>query len=311
MCGIYEVKGYFCRKMANDTLFSTLAWMIADGKFVSLMGNEVATNRSFSFESDETVGFEAYVFVLVESGEAAVEINYIPFQLKQNSMLMLKPYMIVTAFKAGPSFHARYLFLDRMFFASIPESIQFHALQNKMVNSTGMPAIKLDAAEFNEVSTIFHSICEFIPHHPSVKPMMLALLSYMLLIVTEAMWKNLEMMTLTANHKDVLFQNFLQQLCLHYAERHDIGFYAQNLQVSVRYLQKVVKDITGRTVYSYISERLRIHARRLLASSDMTIEQIAFVLHFSSPSAFGKFFKTNCGMSPKQFREQAKEDRVK
>lgn len=123
--------------MANDTLFSTLAWMIADGKFVSLMGNEVATNRSFSFESDETVGFEAYVFVLVESGEAAVEINYIPFQLKQNSMLMLKPYMIVTAFKAGPSFHARYLFLDRMFFASIPESIQFHALQNKMVNSTG------------------------------------------------------------------------------------------------------------------------------------------------------------------------------
>ncbi|WP_418660719.1 helix-turn-helix domain-containing protein [Bacteroides ilei] len=46
--------------------------------------------------------------------------------------------------------------------------------------------------------------------------------------------------------------------------------------MSVRYLQKVVKDITGRTVYSYISERLRIYARRLLASSDMTIEQIAF-----------------------------------
>lgn len=78
------------------------------------------------------------------------------------------------------------------------------------------------------------------------------------------------------SHKDVLFQNFPQQLCLHYAERYDIGFYAQSLRVSVRYLQKVVKDITGRTVYSYISERLRIYARRLLASSDMTIEQIAF-----------------------------------
>lgn len=292
--------------MANDTIFSTLAWMIANGKLVSLMGNEVAANRRFSFEGDETVGFEAYVFVLVESGEAEVEINYIPFRLKQNSMLMLKPYMIVTAFKADSLFQARYLFLDRLFFASIPESIQFHALQNKVVNSTGVPEIKLNDAEFNEISTVFHSICEFIPHHPSVKPMMLAQLSYMLLIVTEAMRKNLEMMTLAANHKDVLFQNFLQQLCLHYAERHDIGFYAQSLQVSVRYLQKVVKDITGRTVYSYISERLKIHARRLLASSDMTIEQIAFVLHFSSPSAFGKFFKTNCGMSPKQFRERTK-----
>lgn len=293
--------------MANDTIFSTLAWMIANGKLVSLMGNEVAANRRLSFEGDETVGFEAYVFVLVESGEAEVEINYIPFRLKQNSMLMLKPYMIVTAFKADSLFQARYLFLDRLFFASIPESIQFHALQNKVVNSTGVPEIKLNDAEFNEISTVFHSICEFIPHHPSVKPMMLAQLSYMLLIVTEAMRKNLEMMTLAANHKDVLFQNFLQQLCLHYAERHDIGFYAQSLQVSVRYLQKVVKDITGRTVYSYISERLKIHARRLLASSDMTIEQIAFVLHFSSPSAFGKFFKTNCGMSPKQFREQTKD----
>lgn len=292
--------------MTNDTIFSTPARMIASGELVSLMGNEVATNRRFSFEGDGTVGFEAYVFVLVENGEAEVEINYIPFRLKQNSLLMLKPYMIVTAFKAGSAFHARYLFLDRLFFASIPESIQFHALQNKAVNSTGVPEIKLDRAEFDEISTIFRSICEFIPHHPSAKPMMLAQLSYMLLIVTEAMRKNLEMMTLAANHKDVLFQNFLQQLCLHYAERHDIGFYAQNLRVSVRYLQRVVKDITGRTVYSYISERLRIHARRLLASSDMTIEQIAFALHFSSPSAFGKFFKTNCGMSPKQFREQAK-----
>lgn len=292
--------------MANDTIFSTPAWMIANGELVSLMGNEVATSRRFSFEGDGTVGFEAYVFVLVESGEAEVEINYIPFKLKQNSILMLKPYMVVTAFRAGSLFHARYLFLDRAFFASIPESIQFHALQNKVVNSTGVPEIRLDGAEFNEVSTIFHSICEFVPHHPSAKPMMLAQLSYMLLIVTEAMRMNLEMMTLTASHKDVLFQNFLQQLCLHYAERHDIGFYAQSLRVSVRYLQKVVKDITGRTVYSYISERLRIHARRLLASSDMTIEQIAFALHFSSPSAFGKFFRMNCGMSPKQFRERAK-----
>lgn len=184
--------------MANDTIFSTPAWMIANGELVSLMGNEVATSRRFGFEGDGTVGFEAYVFVLVESGEAEVEINYIPFKLKQNSILMLKPYMVVTAFRAGSLFHARYLFLDRAFFASIPGSIQFHALQNKVVNSTGVPEIGLDGAEFSEVSTIFHSICGFVPHHPSAKPMMLAQLSYMLLIVTEAMRKNLKMMTLTA-----------------------------------------------------------------------------------------------------------------
>lgn len=269
--------------MTNGTIFSTPERMIAKGELVSLMGNEVAANRSFSFEGDEIVGYEAYVFVLAESGEAEVEVNYMPFRITQSSMLMLKPYMIVTAFRPGPSFHARYLFLDRGFFASIPESIQFHAVQNKAMNTIGVPEIKLGHAEFKEVSAVFDSICEFIPHHPSAKPMMLA-----------------------PDHKDVLFQNFLQLLCLHYAERHDIGFYAGSLRVSVRYLQKVVKEITGRTVYSYISERLRIHARRLLASSDMTIEQIAFALHFSSPSAFGKFFKTNCGMSPKQFREQAK-----
>ena len=292
--------------MTNGTIFSTPERMIAKGELVSLMGNEVAANRSFSFEGDEIVGYEAYVFVLAESGEAEVEVNYMPFRITQSSMLLLKPYMIVTAFRPGPSFHARYLFLDRGFFASIPESIQFHAVQNKAMSTIGVPEIKLGHAEFKEVSSVFDSICEFIPHHPSAKPMMLAQLSYLLLITTEVMRRDLEMMTLAPDHKDVMFQNFLQLLCLHYAERHDIGFYAGSLRVSVRYLQKVVKEITGRTVYSYISERLRIHARRLLASSDMTIEQIAFALHFSSPSAFGKFFKTNCGMSPKQFREQAK-----
>lgn len=292
--------------MTNDTLFSTIDRMVAGGQLASLLGNELAGCSHFPMDADGAVGYAAYVFVLADSGVADVEINYIPFRLERGSLLMLKPYMIVTSFAPDASFSARCLFINKEFFASIPENIRFHALQNKAVNIVGVPEVKLDAVEYDEVSSVFKSVCRFVPRHSAARPMMLARLSYLLLIAVEAIRRNLEVETQTASHKDVLFQNFLQLLCCHYAEQHDLGFYARQLGVSTRYLQRVVKETTGRTVYSYISERLRIHARRLLAGSDMTVEQISFALHFSSPSAFGKFFKANCGMSPKQFREQAK-----
>lgn len=292
--------------MMNDNLFSTIPQMIHDGLLSPLLEDKVATGIHFSLKEGSAVGYEAYVFVFVEDGKAEAEINYVPCSLAHGSLLMLKPYMIVTAFRHDEAFRARYLFINRIFFASIPESMRYHAMQNKIISIFKVPDTQLNDAEYEEMADTMKSVCGFIPQHTLNRPMMLYRLSYMLLIATTAMQREVDKTVLPTSHKDMQFQDFLQLLCTNYIQHHDIGFYAQELCVSPRYLQRVVKEVSGRTVYSFISERLFIHARRLLVSSDMTVEQIAIALHFSSLSAFGKFFKTNSGISPKQFREQNK-----
>ena len=296
--------------MDADTKYSTINRLIAEGRLLSLLDDRVAMGRDGFSVSAGINGCDAYVFVLVEDGEAEVAVNFSTLRLERGSMLMLKPYMLVSAFKAGASFRAASLFIDKEFFTAIPESIRFHALQNQALNTIGVPGVRLNEEEFSQVAAVFRSVCCFIPHRQTVRQMMLAAMSFLLLIAAEAISRELGVSLGRSGHRDALFQGFLQLLCLHYAEHHDVGFYARQLCVSVRYLQQVVRDVTGRTVYSYISERLRNHACRLLAYSDLTVGQISFSLRFSSPSAFGKFFRTNVGVPPKKFREQVQGQRM-
>lgn len=66
-------------------------------------------------------------------GKIANNRFYVPYSLVRDSLLMLKPYVIINAFQHDESFRARYLFVNRIFFASIPESMRYHAILNKFV----------------------------------------------------------------------------------------------------------------------------------------------------------------------------------
>ena len=47
-----------------------------------------------------------------------------------------------------------------------------------------------------------------------------------------------------------------------------------------------------------------MEAKALLASTDMTIQQICYQLNFPTQSFFGKYFKTHTGVSPKVYRNK-------
>lgn len=104
--------------------------------------------------------------------------------------------------------------------------------------------------------------------------------------------------------RDELLFLFIQLLDKHCKEEHNVTFYAGELCVTPEHLSNVLKQISGKTVSKWICEALLHEARKLLRESDrnLTLQQIADLLHFSDQSAFGKFFKKNTGMSPLQYK---------
>lgn len=104
--------------------------------------------------------------------------------------------------------------------------------------------------------------------------------------------------------RDELMFLFIQLLDKHCREEHSVGFYADQLCVTPSYLSTVLKNISGKTVTKWLSEALFHEAQKLLRDPEQTLQQIADELNFSDQSAFGKFFKKNCGMSPMAYREQ-------
>ncbi|KFF10567.1 helix-turn-helix domain-containing protein [Chryseobacterium soli] len=78
--------------------------------------------------------------------------------------------------------------------------------------------------------------------------------------------------------------------------------YAQHLNVHTNYLNRMVKEVTGKSTTTHITERVITEAKALLQHTDWSISEIAYALGFEYPSYFNNFFKKNTGTNPKSFR---------
>ena len=84
---------------------------------------------------------------------------------------------------------------------------------------------------------------------------------------------------------------------------HKVSEYADLLYVTPKYLSEILKNVTGRTAADIIQERIILEAKRLFTHSELSAKEIAYFLSFDDPSHFSKFFKTNTGISPNEFRQ--------
>ncbi|OQP68306.1 helix-turn-helix domain-containing protein [Niastella populi] len=80
--------------------------------------------------------------------------------------------------------------------------------------------------------------------------------------------------------------------------------YANRLSVHVNYLNKALKESTGKTTTEIIGQRVLQEARILLRHTNWNISQVAWGLGFEEVAHFSNFFRKHTGLSPNAFREE-------
>jgi AraC family transcriptional regulator, transcriptional activator of pobA len=80
--------------------------------------------------------------------------------------------------------------------------------------------------------------------------------------------------------------------------------YADMLQVHVNHLNKILKDMTGKTTTKIIASRIIQEAKILLRQTNWNISEIAFSLGFEEVAHFSNFFKKQTAISPLSFRDK-------
>jgi len=80
--------------------------------------------------------------------------------------------------------------------------------------------------------------------------------------------------------------------------------YANILAVHVNYLNKSLKETTGKSTSTLINERITTEAKALLQHTNLNIAEIAHALGFEYPTYFNNFFKKMTGTNPKSVRSQ-------
>lgn len=106
--------------------------------------------------------------------------------------------------------------------------------------------------------------------------------------------------------RDCIALNFMTLVSKHFAEEHQIEFYANALCISTKHLTRVIKEMMGKTPHVVICDEIILQAMTLLEDDRLPVGQIAEMLHFSDQGAFCKFFKKQKKISPMAYRRKNK-----
>ena len=99
------------------------------------------------------------------------------------------------------------------------------------------------------------------------------------------------------------FKLFIEELSKNYMQERSVGFYAERLHLTPKYLTTLLRTTTGRTASEWIDEYVVLESKNLLKYSTMNIQEIAYYLNFPNQSSFfGRYFKQHTGMSPTAYR---------
>lgn len=99
-----------------------------------------------------------------------------------------------------------------------------------------------------------------------------------------------------------IFNRFMKLLGIYHTKERSLQFYADKMFLTPKYVSGMIKSYSGKGALEWINEYVVLEAKMMLRYSEMNVQEIAYALNFPTQSAFGKYFKQQSGMSPKQYR---------
>lgn len=108
--------------------------------------------------------------------------------------------------------------------------------------------------------------------------------------------------TSSRSRSEEYFNQFMSELSKHYMQHRTVGFYAEQLHLTPKYLTTVIRKTSGRSAVQWIDDYVVLEAKNLLKYSTMSIQEVAYYLNFPNQSFFGKYFRNHTGMTPSAYR---------
>lgn len=243
-------------------------------------------------------------FLLVQEGSIKVIIDFTPYTIEKNMILLSTSFHIISEFIPSEDCKAIQLLIEPEFARSSlglekpPLSESFNLKQN--------PVFKLQEEDIITLTGYIEELKNIIRknEHPYQLQIIKNILSNFILetwyYASDRSQKN-QNIKLTPHEKLVI--NYMILLFKNIREEREVSFYASELCVSPVYLSRVAKEITGKTAIKLIAEVILAETKTLLQQPNTQIQEIAALYNFSDQASFSKFFKKHTGISPMTYKQ--------
>ena len=264
----------------------------------------LTTDRDFiTLAPPEGMSVSCYSIVLIVDGRQDYLVDNEHIGLEMHDLMILPPHCHITYTGNSQEVNAIHLLLDAQYYDEILEmDDNLHMqLPHEVIRSHAV--FHLDESKAAEFYELFQQIRKAIRQPHIYKGEMLKHYVHVWQLFLAEMIYGSHIAPQDIKHKENLFKIFIHLATRNFRKERQIKFYADQLNITTTYLSRTVKELSGNTVYGYLSSFLYNEICKMLKSTDMTMSDIADELNFNDQSALSNFFKQKSGMTPLAYRK--------
>ena len=264
----------------------------------------------------EDINLEFNVFVYCESGRLQLTLNDNVYLLKSQDYILCQAGQHVKDYMMSQDVEFKMLVFTN---AAISNSL---FLKDAIWNISGL-------LEQSPKQHLSDEECEIIEHyyeltkihmnkdddqkynHDIIKLLFQALvMEFFKMADAKIKMEGLPDVTADKSQNGVMFRRFVELLTANDGKIRTVQKAGEMLNVSPKYLSKVISKAGGKTAMQYIHDYTMEAILYRLKYTDLSIKEIVVDMDFPNISFFGRFVKSMLGMSPREYREKLRKEKL-
>lgn len=254
----------------------------------------------FSTSGDFVFPFIILTLILGGSAQAMYDMRVITH--KKNDLAFIMPGHIMHPIDRTSDFAYTLFFISPKMF----DDLRFHTFSHDSDKYNYSPVCSLTDEQAEHLMSIVDQLIIIANHTDEEMPHRYQTLLAQLAVGYEFLnyYRREQDKEWMKNRHVELFNRFCDLVVMHYRESREVKYYADLLNLTPKYLSRAIRDATnGLSPSEWIEQYVIAQAKRLIEThATPRLYETAYMLGFSEPTSFYRFFKRVTGMTAKQYR---------
>lgn len=242
--------------------------------------------------------------LLIQKGNITYMSNTQKLNAKANNFVVFSRGQIIDEIKISNDCEGKALMISYDYFRDMLTG--FRELALLFINITIRPILQLTKTQASEFAMYYSQLKKKVDDskHHFRKELVGSMIKTIIYDVSNIIYLAQEgKQIVSKNRAEHIFGDFIEIVSHNYMKERTVSWYAEQMNITPKYLAEMVKQATNRSPNDWIDGYVIVEIRMLLKYTGKSIKEIAEIMHFTSQSFLGKYFKEHVGVSPKDYRK--------
>jgi len=278
---VYSIEQFNCNSVTSDLYINTFKNHLMNHSFI-----EKPHRHNF------------YLLVFFTNGSGTHEVDFDRFAIHPGSAFVLQPgqmhhWVLSEDIEGFIVFYSAEMYNLHFGNKTIDDYPFYFSVQNS-------PEIVLDTAEIKAVLPYFENLIAEMQINKLFKRD--KIMNVLDSILIELARKYNEIHVHETHSYNVKIKNLEQLLEQKFKKEKSAAFYASELNITLKHLNRICNEILKKTTTEVIVDRIILEAKRMLLDKNWTVNEIATELGYDDYSYFTRLFKKHTTVTPTAFR---------